>query len=728
MDRLATAMGESKPSLVLAGGTAADAQELARAVNAINQAAGNVGQTIKPASAITAYDRAASFADVRDLVDRMNRGAVSLLMVRGANPVFSTPRSLGFGAAMAKVPFKVSFSSYPDETAELCDLILPDHHALESWGEAAPLHGTISLQQPGMDPVFDSRPTGDVLLSLAKADPSIAAKYPWPDYRTWLIDRFPGGAAAFTNALTQGLAAGEPAGGAAATPKPAPKTLPPPRVSPKAATPIEQTRGDFYLVVYPSPALGDGRGANKPWLQELPDPVTKIAWQTVVEMHPETARKLGVNAGDHLRVETDTGAIEAAAFIYLGVRPDTVAIALGRGHTAYGRYAKGVGANPLDLLPPAEDHAGGLALTCTKARVTRLGVHSDLVSTEGSARQHGRGIARAVLASALASEGPGEGGAAEVQIPGERIARLPARTPLAGGQRRAGRFWRHGVQVQRDVRSRALERHGQASVGHDHRSGALHRAVRRASPRATPKTTSRPWGRRGRRRRCCRARASAPTSCAAARWRGSGSSGTSKARTTMTDASIRISTRGSCRCCASIAATRRASRSVRCTPPTTRPDGLNVQVYNRCVGTRYCSNNCPYKVRYFNWFGYGEADRIQYAFPEPLNWQLNPDVTVRGKGVMEKCTFCVQRIREAEHRARLEHRELEPDEFTVACAQACPSRAIIFGDAADDRVVAHQARRGSSCLSRVRGAEHVHGSGLSEESHSTRRRRRRRST
>jgi Fe-S-cluster-containing dehydrogenase component len=113
------------------------------------------------------------------------------------------------------------------------------------------------------------------------------------------------------------------------------------------------------------------------------------------------------------------------------------------------------------------------------------------------------------------------------------------------------------------------------------------------------------------------------------------------------------------------------------------PDGLNVQVYNRCVGTRYCSNNCPYKVRYFNWFGYGEEDRKQYAFPEPLNWQLNPDVTVRTKGVMEKCTFCVQRIREAETRAKSEGRALVADEFTTACSQACPSRAIIFGDAAD---------------------------------------------
>jgi molybdopterin-containing oxidoreductase family iron-sulfur binding subunit len=114
------------------------------------------------------------------------------------------------------------------------------------------------------------------------------------------------------------------------------------------------------------------------------------------------------------------------------------------------------------------------------------------------------------------------------------------------------------------------------------------------------------------------------------------------------------------------------------------PNGLNVQVYNRCVGTRYCSNNCPYKVRYYNWFGYGEPSRTQYAFPEPLHWQLNPDVTVRSKGIMEKCTFCVQRIKEAENRASLEGRDLEPDEFTTACAQACPSQAIVFGDAADE--------------------------------------------
>jgi Fe-S-cluster-containing dehydrogenase component len=122
---------------------------------------------------------------------------------------------------------------------------------------------------------------------------------------------------------------------------------------------------------------------------------------------------------------------------------------------------------------------------------------------------------------------------------------------------------------------------------------------------------------------------------------------------------------------------------------------LNVQVYNRCVGTRYCSNNCPYKVRYFNWFGYGEPARSQYAFPEPLNWQLNPDVTVRGKGVMEKCSFCVQRIREAENRATAEKRTLKPDEFTTACAAGCPSRALVFGDAADENWTVTQMAKDS---------------------------------
>jgi anaerobic selenocysteine-containing dehydrogenase/Fe-S-cluster-containing dehydrogenase component len=701
--RLAQALGDAKPSLVLAGGSGADALELAQAVNAINQAAGNVGQTVNPAAAITAFEHAATYADVRELADRMRRGAVPLLMVRGANPAFSTPPAVGFAAAMEKVPFKVSFSSYPDETAELCDLVLPDHHALESWGEAAPIAAAISLQQPGMDPVFSSRQTADVLMALAKSDPSLAAKYPWADYRSWLISRFPGAATGFTNALTTGLAP-TAAPEAAAAKGAAGKAPVVKGVAPIAGAAMDQSRGDFYLVVYPSPVLGDGRGANKPWLQELPDPVTKIVWQTVIEIHPEAARRLGVEAGDHLRVETDTGSIEAPAFVYLGIRPDTVAVALGRGHTAYGRYAHGVGVNPLIAIPSAEDQAGALALTCTKARVTKGADHTLLVSTEGSARQHGRGIARAITATALAA---GAASGAE-ETAAARAATAPADTGNAGGGGEeemvgdASHAFLPGLRspvandAQGDYGDTASKSLGMYAG--DHWSGMAKRR----------------WAMTVDLARCtgcsacvtaCYAENNIPT--VGSPWQGAqvlpdhtGFGANILRGREMAWIRLERYFEGAnhedgrfdadfearfvpmlCQQCGN------APCEPVCPVYATyhSPDGLNVQVYNRCVGTRYCSNNCPYKVRYFNWFGYGESDRIQYAFPEPLNWQLNPDVTVRGKGVMEKCTFCVQRIREAENRARLEHRELEPDEFTVACAQACPSRAITFGDAADPR-------------------------------------------
>ncbi len=208
IDALAREFAATAPSMVLAGGGGVDGLELVLAANALNQSRGNVGVTIKPGEGYLGFDRMASPAELRALADRMNSGGVSLLMVRGANPAFTLPKSVGFAAAMAKVPFKVSFSSYPDETSELADLILPDHHSLEQWGDAEPVRGTISLQQPAMDPVFDTRATSDVLIAVAKRDPGSAARYPMADYRSWLISRFPGGAAGLSAALPRGIAAG----------------------------------------------------------------------------------------------------------------------------------------------------------------------------------------------------------------------------------------------------------------------------------------------------------------------------------------------------------------------------------------------------------------------------------------------------------------------------------------------------------------------------------------
>jgi len=180
LDAFGREFAATTPSMVIAGSGGADAFEVALAANSLNQSRGNVGVTIKPSEGYLGFDRMATPAELRAIAERMSSGGVSLLMVRGANPAFTLPKSSGFAAAMAKVPFKVSFSSYPDDTSELADLVLPDHHSLEQWGDAEPVRGTISLQQPTMDPVFDTRATSDVLIATAKKDPGSAARYPMP--------------------------------------------------------------------------------------------------------------------------------------------------------------------------------------------------------------------------------------------------------------------------------------------------------------------------------------------------------------------------------------------------------------------------------------------------------------------------------------------------------------------------------------------------------------------
>jgi molybdopterin-containing oxidoreductase family iron-sulfur binding subunit len=570
---------------------------------------------------------------------------------------------------MRKVPFKVSFSSVPDETTAMADLIMPDHHALEQWGDGEPVRGTISLQQPTMDPVFDTRATSDVLLSISNPPAAGTVPEPGSAYRKWLIARIPGGASALAAALPKGVMPGT-LGATAAT------RTPPALMAPHT---IGQTSGNFYLVVYPHPLLGTGAGANKPWLQEIPDPVTKICWQTVVEMHPATAEKLGVKNGDNVTVQTAAGSITAPALTYIGIRPDTVAIAAGRGHVGAGRYAK-AGVNAFDLLPYVEDRAGSTSLVATKANVSAASGYALIVTTEGSARQHGRGIAQAVTVAELTAEHAEHAEKHEPEFPGDASHEfLPGlRSPVANDaqgdrgdpnsrdkgmyapdhwSKMASRRWAMTVDLARCTGCAACvtacyAENNIPTVGADFQVGRF-LPDRTGFGANITRSREMAWIR-------------------LERYYEGGEDGGADFDAHFVPMMCQQCGNAPCEPVCPVYATYHA------------PDGLNVQVYNRCVGTRYCSNNCPYKVRYFNWFGYGEPARQQYAFPEPLNWQLNPDVTVRGKGVMEKCTFCVQRIRETENRAALEHRGVEPDEFTTACAEACPSRAITFGDAASE--------------------------------------------
>ena len=699
LQRLGAELAAARPSLVLSGVSTVSAREVARAVTAINQAAGNVGTTIRPAAPVSAFEGAATIADMSAALERMRAGRVPLVMLRGVNPVFTMPKSAQVAEALARVPFKVAFTGYPDETAELCDLVLPDHHPLESWGDAQATPTVVSLQQPAMDPVFRTRATADVLLEVAAVTPQAAGRFGGAaDYRSWLIGRFPGGGAAFATALARGITSGSTA------------RVPPRALASGDATtvpaPVEGD-GDLTFVVYPSAVLGVD-GANKPWLQELPDPVSKICWQSWIEMHPETGSRLDVQPGDVVEVQGSGGTVRAPAYLYPGIRRDTVAMAFGRGHTAYGRFAKDVGANPLDALSPGFDRAGMAAWSGSRVRARKVGEYTQLITTEGSARQHGRGIGRALAVTELGGEtraatgeehaadvapqGTGEGGAGAAvgqpagahggghALPGDASHEpLPGlRAPIAadaeGALRNpkknevglydpahptgmAKRRWAMTVDLARCTGCSACvtacyAENNIPTVGAAYQSGHTQGLPRTAGANIL-RSREMAWIRLER------------------YWEGDES--TADFETRFVPMLCQHCGNAPCEPVCPVFATYHS------------PDGLNVQVYNRCVGTRYCSNNCPYKVRYFNWFGYGETDRPQYAWPEPLNWQLNPDVTVRGKGVMEKCTFCVQRIREAENRARSEGREVGPDEFTVACAQACPSRAIVFGDAADER-------------------------------------------
>lgn len=238
--------------MTLSGVTGNDALECATLAADLNKKAGAVGTTIKTANPHAGYNGLASYADLAAAVKRMGEGTVPLAFIRAANPAHTMPKSAGFAEAYAKVGFKVSFSQMPDETAELADLVLPDNHWLESWGDAVGEAGSLGFNQPTLDPVFDTRATADVLIELAKKDQSLAAKYNVASYRSWYIDHYPGGSSAFAKALPQATVSGTPLIATAA------------RSLETTASPAPVGDGDFFVTVYPSAALGDGAGANKP--------------------------------------------------------------------------------------------------------------------------------------------------------------------------------------------------------------------------------------------------------------------------------------------------------------------------------------------------------------------------------------------------------------------------------------------------------------------------------
>jgi anaerobic selenocysteine-containing dehydrogenase/Fe-S-cluster-containing dehydrogenase component len=654
IQRLADRFVSEGPSLALGPGVGAhhgNATAANLAVMILNHVAGNVGRTVFYEGGVSAATSA--YAGMAAAIGQMAAGDIGVVMVLGTNPAYSLPASSGFIEAFERVPYRVSFASAMDETAARSHLVLPDRHFLESWGDSAPRAGVMAIQQPVMEPVpmFDAKQAGDALLAVAGLLGTPLGASTFYEYlRAAHLAAHTPAMGDFETAWRQALRTGAVVRAGAAS---SASELRAPDTALTFNAPSLDQGGDLTLIVHPSARFGGGEFSNSAWMQELPDPVAKIVWHSWLEMNPHTAEVRGLRNGDIVTVTSPHGSVEVPLWLYPGIREDAVALAMGGGHTSMGRYADGNGVNALDLLPSvAEQPSGAMVTLATSVSVTPTGRRRRLVTVDGSeGDQHDRPIAPAIQLSHLGEETAAEAGHGELMelqggggfIPVPAEGGSPASFPLPGS------------------------RYGEYANAHEGPRWAMAIDLDKCTGCSACVTA-------------CQAENNVP-------WVGEEQVLMGRDMHWM-----RIE-----RFYEHVDATQAGDLDIRFLPMLCQhcnnapcepvcpvfatyhtPAGVNVQVYNRCVGTRYCANNCPYKVRVFNWYRYTDA------IPEPLNWQWNPEVTVRDNGVMEKCSFCIQRIREAEHRAALEERRPVRDgEIVPACEQSCPAEAIVFGNIRD---------------------------------------------
>ena len=407
--RIAREFARASAPLAIAGGMAAaqtNGTWQLMAVNAINVLVSNIGQAgglhfIASTVSTRSASRAIGDQAVMDLAEAFRRGRRTLLHLYRSNPLFTLPPSTRVADMFDTAEFVVSFSSFMDESTARAHLILPDHDPLESWSDhqqaGLTLGATIGIGQPVVVPLYETRAIGDVWLDVAqRLDERVQRQFPARTFYDRLQDRwktmleYPREDAGFEEAWTRALQQGgwwDEQGTRLAI-----EPVPPPDYQPAV---FEGKEDEFPLYFYPSPsvALHDGRGANRPWLQELPDPLTTAVWGSWVEINPTTAAAHGLRQGELVRVISPYGAVEAPVIVFPGLRPDLVSMPIGQGHQAYGRYAKDRGVNPLTLLGPVMDaRSGGVATGATRVRLEATGQPGKLVMIDQTSKSGGSGL------------------------------------------------------------------------------------------------------------------------------------------------------------------------------------------------------------------------------------------------------------------------------------------------------------------------------------------------
>jgi Fe-S-cluster-containing dehydrogenase component len=593
----------------------------------------NVGTTVTYTAPVEAHP-VDEIASLRELVEDMEAGRVDTLVILGSNPVYTAPADLGFAEGLQKVRLRIHLSLYFDETSELCHWHIPETHYLESWSDTRAYDGTVSLIQPLIAPLYASKSAHELLAAFTdqpnRAGYDIVRAYWQNQHATGGI---PGTAGKdFEQFWRTSLHDGLIAGTALPPISPSLKETRDWRLEPRSQNTDQpqasSPQSPLEIVFRPDPTVYDGRFANNGWLQELPKPLTKLTWDNAALMSPATARRLGLGydmgaAGDvayadvvelHYRGRT----VRAPIWIVTGHADDTVTLSFGYGRTRAGQVGTGVGFNAYALrTSDALWFGSGL-------EIRKTGERYPLACTQLHHTLAGRNIVRAATLEQYR------------QNPhfahDEHAAAGEAQRSLYPEYAYPEYAWGMAIDMTACIGCNAcvmacqaennIPIVGKAEVARGHEMHWLRIDTYEAGEGANLETYYQPM--------LCVHCENAP-----------------------------------CEVVCPVAATVHSA------------EGLNEMVYNRCVGTRYCSNNCPYKVRRFNFLQYADWDSPQ------LKLLRNPEVTTRSRGVMEKCTYCVQRINRARIEAEKEGRAIRDGEIVTACQAACPAEAIVFGNIND---------------------------------------------
>ena len=612
--------------------------------HAINDKLDNAGRTVDYIAPVEAAP-VNQLASLRELVTDMADGKVEMLIILGGNPVYNAPGDLNFLDALNNVPLRAHLSVYADETSKYCQWHVPELHYLETWGDARAFDGTISLIQPLIAPLYEGKTAAELLSALndeeERSSHDIVQDY-WKEQR---------GEEDFDAFWASSLARGYLDDTNSAS-----KRM---RIRPGAAgtfrAPEPLGADEFEFVMLPDPSVGNGDASNNAWLQELPNPLTKLTWDNAVIMGYSTALDLGVKNEDVVEVSHNGRTVQGPVWIHPGHCQRTVTLHLGYGRTAAGKVANGIGFNVYSIQT-ADAPAMGRGVTLRK-----VGAKYPLARTEEHYNMEGRELVRHFTEQEYTAD-PHivlHGRSGNLHVPGEDDTLYHPEEKKWDGY-----AWGMTIDLNKCTGCNAC-------------------IIACQSENIIP-VVGKTELRKGREMHWIRVD----------RYFHAGSERELKKlseqerRSVLDNAEVYYQPVPCMQC-------ENAPCELVCPVGATQHsrEGLNEMVYNRCIGTRYCSNNCPYKVRRFNFFNYSRTplgsrgDRVYnpklksaHINPESLKPMRNPDVSVRTRGVMEKCTYCVQRINQARIESKKSGTQIQDRDCVVACQQACPANAIVFGD------------------------------------------------